>query len=740
MLPRLPLDDRTYAEIVQQSRKIIPKRMPEWTDENAHDPGMTMLEMLAWLTEMQRYYISRVPDRNKRKFLDLLGVAPRDTESARTLVQFSGVTEAIHIPRGTKLMAEDQMFETERSIRLHPLALDRIICRTEREANDVTAWSDHLHVAFQPFGTDAKRGARLYISFDRELEPGELATLTFKLLKHDESLRDVYDAAEEGELASLIPSARLSWKAYCWDEQAAKASWMPLQVVRDETAHFSTSGSFAFRIGAPMRSVVVHPAADKPRYWISCTIEEGGYELPPRISGLMLHTVMASQRDTLCEYMEYETTGEPGQSFVLDTYLAMHGEMRVQIGGGEQGWTELPLGQFEVERRPGGDGVSVKLASVPDDPPLAPGTRVRLIASVPGFYRYSAIGSGNGLPNQAVEAYDLACRKKTALGLQVARRERDGTLRWEDWSAVEDFDRSGPYDRHYVYMPEKRVILFGNGEKGAIPEASPDANIGLIACELGGGARGNVKPGLIREWASKAGRTASVAVSNPFYAHGGSEAETLQETLLRAQMELKQTFRAVTEEDYEILAKETPGVEVARVKAIPLYKPGLSDYPREKAHGQISVVVVPYGHTETPSPSPGFLRTVQHHLDSRRLIATELHVIPPLYVRITVHAAIVVEPQYADDSRKLAELLKELLRPLGGRDGREGWEFGRTVYKGDIYNALTKASGVVFVQDLWLDADGAQAKKTAGGDIQLPPHGLVYSGEHEIELISRTRL
>ncbi|MDG0812939.1 hypothetical protein [Cohnella rhizosphaerae] len=76
MLPKLPLDDRTYESILQEARQGIQRRLPEWTDENAHDPGMTMLELFAWISEMQQFYLSRVPDRNRRKFLELLGESP----------------------------------------------------------------------------------------------------------------------------------------------------------------------------------------------------------------------------------------------------------------------------------------------------------------------------------------------------------------------------------------------------------------------------------------------------------------------------------------------------------------------------------------------------------------------------------------------------------------------------------------------------------------------------------------
>lgn len=740
MLPRLPLDDRTYAEIVQQSRKLIPKRMPEWTDENAHDPGMTMLELFAWLTEMQRYYLSRVPDRNRKKFLDLLGAEARDTASAKAIVRFSGVREPLFLPRGSKLLAEDQVFETVTAAELRPLMLDRILCRTERESSDVTASNDYLQVSFYPFGIDARQGSRLYISFDRELQTGIPTALTFKLVKTNEATRDIYDSASTDELALLAPSAKLSWKAYGWDEKAGKAGWLPLDVLSDETRHFTVSGTVTFAPTAPMRSVTVHPAGDHPRYWICCTVEEAGYEMPPRIGSLMLHTAHVVQRDTLSEYIETTLTGDGEEEISLDSYLAAYGEIRVQLEAGlGGGWVEQPRDCYKIERTNRGGSTALWLTRA-EGVNITNGHKIRIIASVPDFYRYRTVGRSNGLPNQSFEMYELPCRKRSAIGLQVGARDKTGTMIWTDWKAVDDFDRSGPGDLHFTYNPQLRLITFGNGERGAIPAACTDDNISLIYCELGGGERGNVKPGLIREWVHEEQKALGIDIANPLYAHGGMEAETLADSLTRAAMELKLAFRAVTDEDYEQIAKGTPGVEVARAKAIPLYKPGLTDFPKEKAHGQLSLVVVPHSLSPTPMPSPGFLQTVSSFLEPRRLITTELHVIPPVYIKVTVHAVIVVEPPFADEKEPLIALLNGLLRPLDGKEGERGWAFGRTVYKGDIYSALIKGSGVVFVQDLWLDAEGLHVTRSAGGDIIIPPHGLVFSGDHEIELISRTRL
>lgn len=58
---KLPnLDDRLFNQIVEEARKTIPKLTEDWTDENTHDPGITLIELFSWLTETQQYYINRI--------------------------------------------------------------------------------------------------------------------------------------------------------------------------------------------------------------------------------------------------------------------------------------------------------------------------------------------------------------------------------------------------------------------------------------------------------------------------------------------------------------------------------------------------------------------------------------------------------------------------------------------------------------------------------------------------------
>ena len=76
------LDDRRWADLVEEGRALIPFYSPEWTDHNIHDPGITLIELFAWLAEMDIYRLNRIPDTHLRKFLALVGVYPEPPRPA----------------------------------------------------------------------------------------------------------------------------------------------------------------------------------------------------------------------------------------------------------------------------------------------------------------------------------------------------------------------------------------------------------------------------------------------------------------------------------------------------------------------------------------------------------------------------------------------------------------------------------------------------------------------------------
>ncbi|MFB2875386.1 baseplate J/gp47 family protein [Floridanema aerugineum] len=66
------LDNRTYDDLVQEALSLIPTYAPEWTNHNPSDPGITLIELFAYLTEMLNYRLNRVTNANKQTFLNLI--------------------------------------------------------------------------------------------------------------------------------------------------------------------------------------------------------------------------------------------------------------------------------------------------------------------------------------------------------------------------------------------------------------------------------------------------------------------------------------------------------------------------------------------------------------------------------------------------------------------------------------------------------------------------------------------
>ena len=133
MIPAPKLDDRTYADIVAEAMRLIPRYCPEWTNHNPSDPGITILELTAWMTELILYRLNRVPEKNYLAFLNMIGIRLRSPQPARALITFELVegAEKQVIKEGTQIataQAADEdtiIFETQSELVVVGAPLDR---------------------------------------------------------------------------------------------------------------------------------------------------------------------------------------------------------------------------------------------------------------------------------------------------------------------------------------------------------------------------------------------------------------------------------------------------------------------------------------------------------------------------------------------------------------------------------------------------------------------------------------
>jgi hypothetical protein len=67
------LDDRTFDDLVDEAVNLLPTLAPEWTNHNPSDPGITLIELLAYFTEILIYRLGRIAPATRLQFLKLLG-------------------------------------------------------------------------------------------------------------------------------------------------------------------------------------------------------------------------------------------------------------------------------------------------------------------------------------------------------------------------------------------------------------------------------------------------------------------------------------------------------------------------------------------------------------------------------------------------------------------------------------------------------------------------------------------
>jgi hypothetical protein len=184
-LPSPKLDDRTYDELRNQLIDRIPTLCPRWTDFNPSDPGITVLELMAWMAEVLLYRINRVPEKSLIRFLELIGVELRPPTCARTWVVFTPAAtqedSAPFVPSGTRVSAasdgpEPVAFETTDGLNLTTAKLIKILNAGDDITDNVapadergTSILDHpddrhiLYVGDSRLG-DCQRGTVLHLA------------------------------------------------------------------------------------------------------------------------------------------------------------------------------------------------------------------------------------------------------------------------------------------------------------------------------------------------------------------------------------------------------------------------------------------------------------------------------------------------------------------------------------------------------------------------------------------------
>lgn len=345
-LPVPDLGDRTFEELFSEVHALIPRYAPEWTEHNFSDPGITVLDLLAWLAEMQHYYLNQVSDSTLLKFLDLLGTEPRPATAAEVDITFNpkptlmGPTPT---PGETRLLGRDPAtseefyFETEADFVVHPVKLGSLTSGTTTGEFDQTPYAQADGIHFFPFGETPASGDRFFIGIEPLVadwwseDSADRASRRFHLNLY------LFEADLPSRVPSedgFVPPASLVWEYY------TASGWRSIDVI-DETVSFTRDGRVLFEglrgwKAAVARTVGSSSTLPTELFWLRATLKTAAYDIAPRLDTVLLNTQRARHRRTI--YGErHAGTGLPCQVVELNDSPVLHGTLQLQVDG--EKWT-----------------------------------------------------------------------------------------------------------------------------------------------------------------------------------------------------------------------------------------------------------------------------------------------------------------------------------------------------------------------------------------------------------------
>lgn len=674
MLPDINLDNEYFDDILDNARNSIASIYPEWTDFNYHDPGMTMLEMFAWLKESQQYYLNKIGPDNISKYLKLLGLKRRTKTPSSTDVSVI-FDDDITAARGTKLYAGDICFEADRRTYISSSAIDVYVCDRGGEMNvaahEQVRFGGDLHML--PF--DENGGGAFYIGFDKPLAEKELHTLWLDIASEDGIERNpITDPAGFTPLVSLCMEYYdgLFWRPVKWE---------------DKTYGFLFSGNIMFTLAGKHGSLSVggHEA-----YYVRFRVCGGEYDALPVIKRACFNLLPVTQRDTQAEYTDLR----PSDELRLDTELAVTGETRVFLK--DENGCFTPVRSFE--KRIDGQSGEVILN--------IPGGRVskgvRVVNMTAAFSAEGAVGYGTGLPFQE---YDLETKDVEYETFAIMTELPGSGGKYAECRKVNDFAAAGTDDFVYVLDTQKGRVTFGDCIHGMAPEGE----ILIIACSLTRGAQGNVTKGKINE--IKGFDRSQITVENQRASYGGTDEETMEECTLRAQRLLKTTDTIVTDEDCERFVSSTQGLRIEKCKVIK------SDSRRD---GFVTPIVVkPYAKNGMGIPSEEYVKNILDTLEPHRMLGAQFWIVRPEYAQVMVYADITAARNTHDLRQRVINAIASFFEEI--KD-----DFGARIVYSRLYELIDSVDGVFSINVLTMQTEGSNAERTGEGDLLLMKNAAAY--------------
>ncbi len=308
-LMRPLVDDRTFQDIVDEAKGLIPRYCPQWTDHNVSDPGVALIEVFAWMTEQLLYRLNHVPEDLYVRFLELVGIGLQPGSASRAPITFwlSGPQPGpVTVPAGTQVgtprteFAESIVFITEDDLVIRQPELTACVTSTP-DGMYADRWNDlQLEDSEVECFSSVRVGDAIYFGFADALA-GNVIRLEI-------------DSPTVG-VGVQPDNAPLVWEAWGGDE------WLAADVHTDDTGGLNREGTVVLFLPGRHETLTLGPERS---YWIRCRYAEpdetqDGYRESPRVRRLSViglgGTTDAQHAQVAPAEVLGSSDGRPGQTF-----------------------------------------------------------------------------------------------------------------------------------------------------------------------------------------------------------------------------------------------------------------------------------------------------------------------------------------------------------------------------------------------------------------------------------------
>lgn len=672
------LDNRTFNELVTEIRRRIPTATPEWTDLNPSDPGITLAELFAFLSEQLLFQVNQVPSKGLVTFLQMVGAELHPATPAVADVAFTALGVAagpeltFDLRAGTQVATSGPppgqkqalIFETSEDLTVlngSLVELASLDCNLDYTFH--TATNANGRDGYLPLGSKASTADQFFLVFDlgpqTPLPAWPEGTFALRV-----NVQGSSDVGNPPALGSLAPAPRLAW------DFASGVATQP-------------DGSLSLTFSA-------------------------------------FDDVVDTTNDLLRSgYLRLVFNPTTAAAFVRATSSSSLEPAQFR-------------GRFVLRAR-----VIREDAYAGDDAPELATLRLNSVATSAVQTKLGeALGGSSGL---AFQRFRLANAPVVVGSTQVLVDESsEGGGGAVVWSEVQDLFAAGPTDRVYQLLPATGELLFGSGEFGKIPPpddgAVPGGNMKAAFYQFGGGLSSNVGARTLTNVTVIDSGLPGFDSTNVLAAAGGADEEPVAQGVARAPAVVRSRYRAVSATDFEALAKETPNVRVARAHTLPNSRPGCNP---GVSPGSVTLVLVPYVTFEAAVQSPVLVpshvsESVLRYLDQRRLVTTEVFTASAEFRKVTVETRITVSPRagVSATASQVVAALNRYFHALEGGDAGEGWPFGGAVYFSRVFERILATEGVLRADQVRIALDDGPFLECQ--DLEIGAGRLLYSGQHRV--------